>query len=51
MESPEEMDSESARCKDEKRKEDTFVFWRQVSECVPIDMNITLGSVLQEFSF
>ena len=35
MATSEEMDSESAKCKDEKRKEDTFVFWRQVSECMP----------------
>ena len=35
MATSEEMDSESAKCKDEKRKEDTFVFWRQVSECIP----------------
>ena len=31
MESPEEIDREAARCKDEKKKADTFVLWRQVS--------------------
>ena len=35
MATSEEMDSESAKCKDEKWKEDTFVFWRQVSEWMP----------------
>ena len=31
MESPEENDNEAARCKEEKRKADNFLLWRQAS--------------------